>query len=97
MSDLLAIFARADEDPELLDEIAAYGPDRVTVLIEDDAVERISEDSSAATALRDRLARLMAAIESRTGATVLGLAGERTQLTGWAFDRELVARTPLPA
>jgi hypothetical protein len=97
MSDLLAIFAGADENPELLDEIAASRPDRVTVLIEDDAADRMGEDSSAGNALRDRLARLMATIESRTGATVLGLAGERAQLTGWRFDRELVARTPLPA
>jgi hypothetical protein len=97
MSDLLAIFARADEDPELLNEIAAYRPGRVTVLIEDDAAERMGEDSSAGAALRDRLARLMATIESRTGATVLGVAGDRAQLTGWSFDRELAARTPLPA
>ena len=96
MSDLLAIFARADEDPELLDEIAAYRPDRVTVLIEDDAAERMGEDSSAGEAVRNRLARLMATIESRTGATVLGVAGERAQLTGWRFDREVVTHTPLP-
>jgi hypothetical protein len=39
----------------------------------------------------------MAAIEGQTGATVLGLAGERSQLLGWRFDRELAARTPVPA
>ena len=95
MSDLLAVFATTDEDPELLDEIAAFRPDRVTVLIEDEA-ERMGEDSSAGTALRDRLAGLMATIESRTGATVLGVAGERAQLTGWRFDREVVTHTALP-
>jgi hypothetical protein len=97
MSDLLAVFATADEDREVMNEIAAYRPDRVTVLIEDDDPGQMSEDSSAGQALRDRLARLMATIEDQTGATVQGLVGERSQLIGWRFDRELVARTPLPA
>jgi len=51
MSDLLAIFAAADEDRELLDGIAAYRPTRVTVLIEDHDAELVSEDSSAGAAL----------------------------------------------
>jgi hypothetical protein len=97
MSDLLAIFTAADEDHELLDGIAAYRPDRVTVLIEDRDAALVSEDSSAGAALRDRLARLMATIEGQTGATVVGLAGERSQLIGWRFDRELAARAPIPA
>jgi len=47
--------------------------------------------------MRDRLARLLAAIERRTGAVVVGLAGDRSQLLGWRFDRELAARLPLAA
>jgi hypothetical protein len=38
-------------------------------------------------ALRDRIANLLAAIERRTGAVVVGLAGSREQLRGWRFDR----------
>ncbi len=75
-------------DADLLAAIAAYHPDRVTVLIERET-DLADEQSSEADALRDRLAELMAAIERRTGATVLGLAGDRSQLLGWRFDREL--------
>ncbi|HEX8977074.1 MAG TPA: hypothetical protein VF781_11215 [Solirubrobacteraceae bacterium] len=97
MSDLLAVFSTADEDRELLEEIAAYHPDRVTVLIEDHGPNVVGENSPAGHDVRDKLAGLMAAIEAQTGATVVGLAGARSQLTGWRFDRELVARTPVPA
>ena len=95
MSDLLAVFAAADHDQELFDEIAADRPCRVTVLLESRDAQ-LSEDSNAGEALRARLAQLMAAIEARTGATVLGLVGERSQLNGWRFDRELAFR-PLAA
>lgn len=97
MSDLLAIFGAADEEHELLDGIAAYRPVRVTVLVQAEDAELLEEDSRAGEALRDRLAVLMASIESRTGATVVGLAGQRSQLAGWRFDRELAARVPVPA
>ena len=50
-----------------------------------------------ADALRDRLAALMALIERRTGATVVGVAGDREQLLGWRFDRELSSRLPVAA
>jgi hypothetical protein len=39
----------------------------------------------------------MAAIERRTAATVVGYAGDRAQLEGWRFDRELSAGVPVPA
>ncbi|MEA2210145.1 MAG: hypothetical protein QOF83_93 [Solirubrobacteraceae bacterium] len=99
MSDLLAIFTATDQDHdhELLDEIAAYRPHRITVLVEGRDTELVCADSSAGKALRDRLAQLMATIESQTGATVLGLAGDRSQLIGWRFDRELDARAPVAA
>jgi len=97
MSDLLAIFGPADSDSELLAGIAAYGPDRVTVLVEDGEADLATEDSRAGDALRDRLAELMSAIERRTGATVVGLAGDRSQLLGWRFDRELAPRVPVAA
>jgi class 3 adenylate cyclase len=97
MSDVLAIFGPADSDPELLEAIAISRPDRVTVLIEDAEASLVGEDSEAGAAVRDRLADLMAAIERSTGATVVGLAGDRSQLAGWPVDRELTPRLPLAA
>ncbi len=97
MSDLLAIFGPADSDTELLEGIAAYRPTRVTVLVPEGEAGLVNEESSAGAALRDRLACLMAAIERSTGATVVGVAGDRSQLIGWRFDRELSPRIPVPA
>jgi hypothetical protein len=91
MSDLLAIFGPSETDAELLAEIASARPDRVTILIED------GDPELAGAELRGRLAELMASIEGRTGATVVGLAGNRTQLFGWRFDRELASRVAVPA
>ncbi len=92
MSDLLAIFGSAESDAEVLDGVAAYHPDRVTVLIQDGDVDIASEESGP---MRERLAGLLAAIERRTGATVVGLTGDRSQLLGWRFDRELGPRLRL--
>jgi hypothetical protein len=97
MSDLLAIFGPAESDESVLDGIAAYHPDRVTVLVQDAESSLMAYDSAAADEMRDRLARLLAAIERRTGATVVGLAGDRSQLIGWRFDRELAPRLPIAA
>jgi hypothetical protein len=77
MSDMLAIVGTEDRDAELIEELARRHADRVTVLV--DEVE--TEDS------RDRLVRLLQAIEDRTGAVVVGLAGGREELEGWRFDR----------
>jgi hypothetical protein len=97
MSDLLAIFGSADGDAEILADIAAYRPDRVTVLLESTDAELVADESSEGDAVRSRLAELMTAIEGRTGATVVGLAGDRSQLAGWRFDRELGSRLSLAA
>jgi hypothetical protein len=94
MSDLLAVFGPAESDDELLDGIAAYHPDRVTVLVSDAGAD-LAGDESGPT--RDRVAELLAKIERRTGATVVGLAGDRSQLQGWRFDRELAPSLPLAA
>lgn len=96
MSDLLAVFGPADSDVELLDELAWRRPARVTVLIEDDAVDWATDDSPVGLARRDRLARLLHAIEQRTGATVVGLAGDADQLRRWRFDRVVRAKTRAP-
>jgi hypothetical protein len=97
MSDLLAIFGPTDTDSELLTEIERMRPNRVTVLIEGGDGDWAHDDSYAGEALRERLAALMALIERRTGATVVGAAGDRDQLAGWRFDREVGARMPVAA
>jgi hypothetical protein len=91
MSDLLAIVGPAEQDAELVDQIARRFPDRVTVLVPDGDPEWASEESDSACALRDRLAELLNAIETRTGAAVVGLAGDADQLVGWRFDRVVKA------
>lgn len=95
MSDILAIVDQTDADELLVDEIARRHPDRVTILLEDAQGDWGSDDSPRGQALRDRLARLLAAIEQRTGAVVVGLAGSREQLRGWRFDRIVGGRRPL--
>ena len=97
MSDLLAIFGPTDIDSELLTEIERMHPDRVTVLIEGADGDWATDDSFVGTALRERMAALIALIERRTGATVIGAAGDRDQLEGWRFDREVGARMPVAA
>ena len=93
MSDILAIVDQTGSDEALLDEIARRHPDRVTVLLEDERLDWGSDESARGSALRDRLAALLAAIEQRTGAVVVGLAGSRDQRRGGRFDR-VIGRSP---
>ena len=93
MSDLLAVITSEDLDAKLLAELEWRHPDRVTVLLEGGSLE---DESDTGRALRDRLAALLHAIEQRTGAIVVGLAGNRDQLRGWRFDRIVGGRQPLP-
>jgi hypothetical protein len=97
MSDLLAIVGAAEADQELLEDIAQRHPDRVTVLVEDGDETWGSDESETSRAVRDRLAELLHAIEQRTGASVVGLAGDRDQLAGWRFDRVVRSQAPLAA
>jgi hypothetical protein len=92
MSDLLAVIGPGQSDSDLLDELARRHPDRITVLLEDGGADWATDGSLAGIARRDRLATLLSAIEDRTGATVLGLAGGVDQLEGWRFDRVVRAR-----
>ena len=87
MSDLLAIIEDQSDDEHLVDEIVRRHPHRVTMLLDDGADESASDDLPRDAARRERLAKLLAAIEQRTGAVVVGLAGSRDQLRGWRFDR----------
>jgi hypothetical protein len=96
MTDLLAIISQQAADERILDEIEQRHPHRVTVLLEDGQADWANDDSPTGHALRDRLAALLAAIEQRTGAVVVGLAGSREQLRGWRFDRVVGGRQPLP-
>lgn len=97
MSDILAIVDQSSTDEQLVEEIAMRHPDRVTVLVEGEAVGFEFDDSPRGRALSDRIARLLAAIEQRTGAVVVGLAGSREQLRGWRFDRIIGSHGPIPA
>jgi hypothetical protein len=113
MNELLAIFGPTDSDSELLTDIERLHPTRVTVLLETGQGSAASDatrpgtggadrdwaldESPAAAALRDRLAALITLIERRTGATVTALAGDREQLAGQRFDREVSARIPIAA
>lgn len=97
MSDILAIVGPYDTDEELVEQIARRHPNRVTVLVEDAETDLGLDETSAAGAIRDRLAALLRMIEMSTGAVVVGLAGSRDQLQGWRFDRVVGGQAPLAA
>jgi hypothetical protein len=97
MTDVLAIVEGADRDEGLLEQLARRPADRVTVLVEEPVVDWAADESDTGQAVRDRLARLLSAIEVRTGAIVVGLAGSREQLRGWRFDRIVGAGSPRSA
>jgi hypothetical protein len=97
MSDLLAIVGPDEPEAHLLDEIASWRPDRVTLLVTDCDPAWAQDDSKTGRAIRDLIARLLLAIELRTGAAVVGLAGDRDQLFGWRFDHVVGGRLPVAA
>jgi hypothetical protein len=95
MSDLLAIVGSGEDEDELLMEIVKSRADRVTVLVEDGRQDWGLDESSSGRAVRDRLATLINAIERRSGAVVVGLAGSPEQLRGWRFDRVVGGHEPV--
>ena len=97
MSDILAIVDQNNADDQLVEEIAKRHPDKVTVLLQDGMADSSLDDSPRGRARRDRLAQLLAKIEQRTGAAVVGLAGSREQLRGWRFDRIVGSGGPIAA
>jgi hypothetical protein len=97
MSELLAIVGPHEREDQLLDEIASWRPNRVTLLVAERNRDWAQDDSAAGLAIRDRIARLLLEIELRTGATVVGLAGDREQLFGWRFDHVVGGRLPVAA
>jgi hypothetical protein len=88
MNELLAIAGEAYLDDELVEEVARRRPREVTILI--DGAERADgwawDESLRGRALRDRLARLLSAIEQRTGASVMGRVGDLRPFAGRWFD-----------
>jgi len=95
MSDILAIVDQTNTDEQLVEEIVRRHPDKVTVLVQNEPADWAEDESPRGRAARDRLARLLAVIEQRTGAVVVGLAGSRDQLAGWRFDRIVGGASPL--
>ncbi len=96
MTDVLAVIRPEEGSEELLNGLTRCRPDRVTVLLEERAPDWGSDESAVGIARRDRLAVLLHAIENRTGATVVGLAGDCDQLRGWRFDRIVRSKTAAP-
>jgi hypothetical protein len=90
MSDVLLIAGSAPDD-ELVELAVHHHASRVTVLVPGEKPDWAFEDSAEARATRDRIAHLLTAVEERTGARVVGLAGTRAQLQGWRFDHEVGA------
>jgi len=86
MSDILAIVDQNNTDELLVEEIARRHPDRVTVLLEDGQVDSRLDDSPRA-APGATPGKAAAAIEQRTGAVVVGLAGSASSCAAGAFDR----------
>ncbi len=98
MSDLLAIVGPADGDERLLAEIARRRPNRVTVLVESPTIATGRPRSLRPPGRREiGLAELLYAIEQRTGAVVVGTAGDPDQLRGWRFDRVVGRPAPVAA
>jgi hypothetical protein len=84
---LLAIAGNIENDDALVEEVARRGPaSSVTVLIDRDSPDWALDESPTGNALRDRLARLLALMEQRTGAAVSGLVGDLRPLRGRWFD-----------
>jgi hypothetical protein len=96
MSDLLAIVESDQSEEQLLREITSWRPRRVTLLVSDASADWAHEDSAEAQATRERMARLLRAIELQTEAAVVGLAGDPEQLYGWRFDH-VVGRSRIAA
>lgn len=87
MIDLLAIAGAAEQDDALVEEVARRHPrGTVTVVIDRDLPEWALDETPRARAVRDRLARLLTAIEQRTGVAVSGLVGDLRPLRGRWFD-----------
>lgn len=93
---ILLIAGPEGRDDELVIAVAARRPRRVTVLIQAEDPNWGWSARQVATARRDRLARLLTAVERATGATVVGLVGQAAELDMRCFDAVIGGR-PVPA
>jgi len=93
---ILLIAGPEGRDDELVAAAAAHHPRRVTVLIEAEDPNWGWSEQRVASARRDRLARLLTAVEQATGATVVGLVAERAEIDRQGFDA-IVTDAPVPA
>jgi hypothetical protein len=84
--EILLIAGPDGHDDELVAAAAAHHPRRVTVLIEAADPNWGWSDRRVASARRDRLAALLTAVERATGATVVGLVGDPTELEPGRYD-----------
>lgn len=88
MIDVLAIAGDASRDDELVEEVARRRPREVTIVIDEETDDDFWawDESASGRALRDRLARLLSAIEQRTGAAVMGRVGNLRRFRGRWFE-----------
>lgn len=88
MADVLAIATEHTVDDDLVEEVARRRPREVTIVL--DAEETGDgwawDESACGEARRDRLARLLSAVELRTGARVMGRIGDLQPFRGRWFD-----------
>ncbi len=94
---ILLIAGREGDDDALAAAAGAHRPRRVTVLIEAQDPTWGWSDQRDAAARRDRLARLLTAVERATGATVVGLVADATEIDSSRFDAVVGARVPAAA
>lgn len=84
--EILLIAGLEGRDDELVAAAAAHRPHHVTVLIAASDPSWGWSELRAARARRDRLARLLTAVERTTGATVVGLVGDPAGIDDGRFD-----------
>lgn len=84
--EILLIAGPQGRDDELVAAAAAHRPRRVTVLIEARDPSWSWSERRVAALRRDRLATLLTAVERATGATVVGLVGDPSELELGDFD-----------
>lgn len=84
--DLLIIAGPESEDDLLVAAAMAHSPQHVTVLITANDPSWGWSELRAARARRDRLARLLTAVERATGAAVVGLVGDPARIDDGRFD-----------
>lgn len=94
MTDMLLIAEGPEHDERLLADAARHAPSHVTVILDDYGEEDAARPASEATRA-DRLARLLAMLEDRTGAGVVGVLHGASRAAERPFD--LVVRPGLPA